>query len=386
MKMLLATHHCLNLGGSELFLYTLAKYLKKNYHHDVIVYSPFITGILREKIKKLGVKVVNDLRLIKNIKFDVIHLSHNIIAYEARNYFPDIPAIFVSHGPLPFLEQPPIHDLNIQFFVAVSEEVKENLVSKGIPLDKIKIIRNPIDTERFRPYHSLQNNPKNILMIPSMHVNISQLNIVKQAAKKLKLTVEVINGKSRIWDIEKKINNSDIIIGYGRIIIEALLCRKAAIVFDYLGGDGMVSSQNFHILKRKNFSGRTFRKFYNVDELVAEIAKYNVSDIKLCYQLAYKEFNAVNITQKFVDIYNKAISHFQYKKFQNDFKYIDFICKVAIESRQPFYCCFDELNYIQNLEGWKLLNKCYRIADKILPMGSRRRKVVERILKWINKM
>ena len=46
----------------------------------------------------------------------------------------------------------------------------------------------------------------------------------------------------------------------------------------------------------------------------------------------------------------------------------------------------DQLNYIYNLQGWKLLNKCYRIADKILPMGSRRRKVVERILKWINKM
>ena len=41
----------------------------------------------------------------------------------------------------------------------------------------------------------------------------------------------------------------------------------------------------------------------------------------------------------------------------------------------------DQLNYIYNLQGWKLLNKCYRIADKVLPIGSRRRKVVEKILK-----
>jgi len=46
----------------------------------------------------------------------------------------------------------------------------------------------------------------------------------------------------------------------------------------------------------------------------------------------------------------------------------------------------NQLNYIYSLEGWKLLNKCYRIADKVLPMGSRRRKVVERVVKWINKI
>jgi len=46
----------------------------------------------------------------------------------------------------------------------------------------------------------------------------------------------------------------------------------------------------------------------------------------------------------------------------------------------------DQLNYIYSLEGWKLLNKCYRIADKVLPMGSRRRKIVEKMLKWINKV
>ena len=53
---------------------------------------------------------------------------------------------------------------------------------------------------------------------------------------------------------------------------------------------------------------------------------------------------------------------------------------------KQLYDLQNQLGNIYNLQGWKLLNKCYRIADKLLPMGSERRKVVERVLKWINKL
>jgi len=52
-------------------------------------------------------------------------------------------------GVIPFLEQPPVVDLGISRFLAISEEVAANLVRKGVREEDLSIFRNIVDSRMF---------------------------------------------------------------------------------------------------------------------------------------------------------------------------------------------------------------------------------------------
>ena len=72
--------------------------------------------------------------------------------------------IFVSHGvlsPQASLEQPPSVNADIQKYIAVSEEVKENLVlNHQISSENVAIVRNFVDAKRFSPKREINERPK----------------------------------------------------------------------------------------------------------------------------------------------------------------------------------------------------------------------------------
>jgi hypothetical protein len=150
VNVLIATHHYFDLTGSETFAYTLARALMMK-GCKVTIYAPYTGGVIAEKTRELGIEVSNNLKDFDHKNFDIIHVSHNIIAYEMRFRFPYVPIIFLSHGVLPFLELPPVDNLNISTYLAVSEEARDNLMKNGVPEDRIIIFRNIVDTERFFP-------------------------------------------------------------------------------------------------------------------------------------------------------------------------------------------------------------------------------------------
>lgn len=45
----------------------------------------------------------------------------------------------------------------------------------------------------------------------------------------------------------------------GRGALEAMFCERAVIVFDYQGGDGLVTENNFEEIIKCNLSGRRFK-------------------------------------------------------------------------------------------------------------------------------
>jgi GT2 family glycosyltransferase len=312
VKVLIATHHYFDLTGSETFAYTLAKTLMFK-GCNVAIYSPYIGGVITEKTLQLGIPVFSSLQVVKEEKFDVIHLSHNLVAIEVRYCFPYTPIIFLSHGVLPFLEQPPLEDLNISKFLAVSEEVKDNLVEKGIPNDKIMIFRNMIDTKRFYPFEEINEEPKRVL-VNSRRMDQQTKSIVAEACKRLSLEMKFIGNPGNIeWDVEKHINQVDICISLGRGILEAMSCGRAAIVYDYDGGDGLVTVDNIEEIQKCNFSGRRFKRKFSVETLIDEIQKYTKHMGMANRGIVEERFSAEKNVNLLIDIYEKAINFFEHK-------------------------------------------------------------------------
>ena len=149
LKILITNHQLRDYSGSDIFTYVLADFLTRR-GHNVTAYSKYL-GKVASDLARLDIRIVDDLSEISKERFDIAHVHHNINALEIRYYFPKIPMVFLSHGVLPTLEKPPCFNIDLNHFLAVSEEVKSHLVSLGKVEHKIFVFRNIVDSEKFCP-------------------------------------------------------------------------------------------------------------------------------------------------------------------------------------------------------------------------------------------
>ena len=308
LRVLLTNHHLIDFTGSEIYTLTLAEQLAKK-GHDVVVYSRYVdkTKILFDEI---GIRVVENIDEIKNIHFDVAHVHHNINAMELRNIFPELPIVYLSQGVIPFLEQPPVIDLHISKYFSLSDEVANNLISSGIPHSKIILLGNMIDEIKFLPRSGINENPRNALVI-SGRIDSEKENVIRNACSELNINLKFIGGRFgevSQHEIKTLIEESDVVFSLGRGAIEAMMMGRAVIIYDYLGGDGMITENNFTEIKKNNFSGRRFKKNFSVIELINEIKKYDITSVMNVRNLAIQNFSAAILTDELVKHYEDAIA------------------------------------------------------------------------------
>jgi glycosyltransferase involved in cell wall biosynthesis len=305
MKILIATNHLDDKAGSELFTFSLAVGLKEK-GHQISVFSPFC-GEIAAKISNLGIETTDNLLFWRNKKFDIIHAQHNIPTIMVRSIFPETPMVFMSHGVLPELEQSPSIEIGINRYAAVSEEVAGNLIDRGgVSESKIEIVRNFIDTEKFKPIKKAKNKPEKILVLSNHYIEETK-RIIEQTAKNLKLSLEHVGlPENSVENVEDFINNSDIVITLGRGALEAMACEKNVIVYDKHGADGLVNENNFFEIRKNNFSGRRFGKKYSVADLEKEIGKYSGNLGRELRKIVEKENSNNVILGKLERIYSEC--------------------------------------------------------------------------------
>jgi|GEM_PF-1641380 len=309
LKILITNHHLLDYTGSEVYTLTIAEWLKRA-GHEVVVYSKYVDKIKIE-FDRLSIPVVQNLSEIKDQKFDIAHVHHNINAIEVRYHFPKLPIVFLSHGVIPFLEQPPSNEIGISKYLAVSNEVKNNLIEHGINAENITIIGNLVDTNKFRLHVPPNPSPKNVLVISAKIDEVSANKII-EACKLLGLQYKFVGGRFGEVTQEKLIeliNQSDLIFSLGRGIIEAILCERVSFVFDKNGGDGIVTSFNYDQIASSNFSGRCYSKQFSIEEIVNEIQKYNLEEAQLVFNKVFENHSTDIIIPKLIDIYSEVINN-----------------------------------------------------------------------------
>lgn len=149
--------------------------------------------------------------------------------------------IYTSHGVIPELETP---KEGADVYVGVSEEVQGCHKTDTI-------IRNPIDTEQFKPTREVNNQPLNILVITN---NPLDMDVIEAAVKDLNLVR--IGGDNRVDNVEEYINAADTVISLGRGCYEAMACNRNVVVYDYNGADGGISTESYYRFRTYNCSGR----------------------------------------------------------------------------------------------------------------------------------
>ena len=261
-KILITNNHLANMGGTETWVMTMVKELAKEHQIGVFTHvKGYVSNLLAEYIDD-------------NPKdYDLALINHNSCASVDAKY-----KIFTTHGTVPELEKPP---KNMDYYVAVSENTsKYHNVSH--------IIKNPIDTELFRPINPIKDKATKILAITEKT-----------------LPIKTIRASRLTNNMPELINRADIVVSMGRGALEAMSCARAVIVWDqrpYWGarGDGYLDDlAKLH----GNVAGEYNRK--QIDWL-EELAKYRPEHGQRNRQYILDNHDVKNIAKEYLEIWQTA--------------------------------------------------------------------------------
>jgi glycosyltransferase involved in cell wall biosynthesis len=175
LKVLLSCLFFKTFTGSEMYVYELARGLKK-LNCDVTVLSD-INGPLSQIAKSQGIKVLpfneapgykigdgkwgfntqqgfqpsqlNMLYKISEVDFDIIHTQHTPITNQMCQMYPNVDKISTIHSEVIELENPVLNE-SIKKYVCIRPEIQEHIINNfNIDINNTEVIYNPIDTDRF---------------------------------------------------------------------------------------------------------------------------------------------------------------------------------------------------------------------------------------------
>jgi glycosyltransferase involved in cell wall biosynthesis len=175
LKVLLSCLFFKTYTGSEMYVYELARGLKK-LNCDVTVLSD-INGSLSKLAQQQGIKVLpfntppgykmgdgkwgfntpqgvqpsqqNVMYKVGEVDFDIIHTQHTPVTNQICQMYPNIDKVSTIHSEVIELENPVIND-SIKKYICIRPEIQEHIIDKfNISKDKTDVIYNPIDTNRF---------------------------------------------------------------------------------------------------------------------------------------------------------------------------------------------------------------------------------------------
>jgi len=291
-KILLGQNHLHTLGGSETFIYTLARELVSLGHVvDIITLQE---GIMSRRInQELGCSI----NAISN-SYDIALLNHTTIVNGVMTLFPGSNIVQTCHGIFPDLEQP-VPGVR---HVAISKEVQCYLAAKGFDS---ALIHNGIDCNLFC---ESENPSKYLKKVFSLSQSDQFNQRLLEIGGELGIVVEYNNKfTSPRIDIQNVIKTADLVVSLGRGAYEGMACAKPVLIADqrpYQPGfmDGMVTSQNIDGFLENNCSGRKTQTPVTKENLLSEIEKYDFTQGQRNREYALENLNIQKQVQEYLKL------------------------------------------------------------------------------------
>lgn len=295
MKILI-TLVSLDLTGVPSYTRTLYRELEKR-GHEVVVYCPQGVGPMTQ--------FMNTCSSFDGVETpDVILGQGALPTTYAHGHFSNVPLIFINHGVLPDEEQPP--RIHIDRYIAINEQSVGLLTRQHIDPEKIDIVRDFIDVDEFKPINELHEQPSVLFL--SNYKKWKTFDVITEACRRLNLEL-VAKGSpyGRSLDVPEDINKHDIVISWGRGILESMACGRAAISYNKLLGDGFMTPETYMDSRTRNFGGYECRHAFTVEGLMDEIKKYTVESGSINRKLALEYHDSVKGTDAILEVVNKIL-------------------------------------------------------------------------------
>lgn len=290
IKVLLSCLNFKTFTGSELYVFELAKELKK-LNCSVTVLSQ-IGGPLTDMAKKLGIKCLsfeeapgfklgdgkwgfntqegfkpsteNVLYRVSEVDFDIIHMQHKPVAERMIQFYPEINKIYSIHSEVIELEDPIKHE-SIKKYIAIRPEIMDYIVDKfEIPEEQVEVIYNPIDNDKFKPKPTVKTE-NSVLFVGTIdylrkETILDLMERTKEEGKELWLVgedksnyLQQVLFESHVkyfpstWSVENFIYKCEETAGIqlGRTTIEGWMCGKPSWIYKVDSGGFILSKEKF---------------------------------------------------------------------------------------------------------------------------------------------
>lgn len=235
MRILLTTRKMGYLSGAPLYVFELAKELSKE--HDVTVLSDWtVMGKDGEKLKK-GLKKVKKISYMRG-EYDVVIASQSCPKVSC-------PVLNVVHSE--YDVETPID--NCQAYIAIRPSIREHLIEKhNIPKEKIFVIYNGVDRDRFKPVEKPKRDFKLTVvpctLDPLRKKFINHLCSISSEKNRYIFVgdyfgIEInrtpyVSFLPAMFDVERVIALADEVAGIllGRVNLEAESCGVPSLIYD----------------------------------------------------------------------------------------------------------------------------------------------------------
>jgi len=232
MQVIISCKRFAELTGSELYTYELARSIKKLGHEAIIVSS--CSGFLKEKAENEGIECV-DFPEVESLSPDLIISSHHEPTKLLLSTF-TCPIINVVHSENDFLWPIERPVPGCDQYVAIRDTIENKIIKEGIHPDKVHVIMNPIDFERFNTKGT--DSDGSILFIgPKDPLRKRVIRDLKKVAKEKGLSLKLVGRdqpEPETWETETLTKHCEMVasIYVGRTALEGWACGKAAIIYD----------------------------------------------------------------------------------------------------------------------------------------------------------
>jgi glycosyltransferase involved in cell wall biosynthesis len=309
LKILITNAYLATYGGTQVVVRDLACELSRQ-GHQVMVYCPE-RGAVADEIRSHGIAVAHTLTSVNAVP-DIIHGQFHLPAMEALLRFPAVPAIYVSHAATGAADEA-FYFPRVLRYVAVDERCRKRLENTpGIPHERIQVILNAVDLERFQKRGPLPASPRRALIFSNNAGEFTHVPAVRKACRQAGLDLDVVGLSSGNATAEPEtiLPRYDIVFAKARCALEAMAVGTAVVLCDAPGLGPMVSTRDFDRLRAMNFGAGVLDKPLHADSIRTEINRYNPHDAAQVCARVRNEAGLVEAARSWVKVYGDVIEEF----------------------------------------------------------------------------
>jgi hypothetical protein len=296
-------------AGTQVVVRDLALQLQRQ-GHQPMAYSHKL-GDVADKIRMHGIEVTDNLKRLSSVP-DVIHGQHHPLVIETLLQFPSVPAVFVCHAARGFSEAP-VYFPRILRYVGIDYRCRKRLEDlPEIPKERIDVIFNAVDLERFRPRGPLPITPKRAAIFSNNASRFTHLPAVRNVCREMGLTLDVL-GRQRgkpLPNPEAFLPKYDLVFAKARCALEALAVGNAVVLCDVAGAGPLVTTRNLDVLRPMNFGAGVMVNPIEAKYLRAEVERYNADDAAAVSRRVRCEAGLQETSRLWIELYADVMKEF----------------------------------------------------------------------------
>lgn len=241
---------------------------------------------------------------------DIIQGHHVLETLAAMARFPNVPVVFVCHDSMTWHSMAPLMP-RIRAYVAVDRNCRDRMVLQdGVPADRVRLLTNPVDLQRFRRRGPLPAKPRRALVFSNQAMESNFVAPIRAACAERGIEVEVIGSASgrAVEHPEEVLPEYDLVFAKGRCAIEAVAAGAAVIGSDARGMSGMLTTEKVEAMRVLNFGIRTLQIPTTRENVLREIDRYDPVDASAVTDLVRASNSADLLAEQFIALYEEILA------------------------------------------------------------------------------